>query len=68
PLETLPAEIGDLANLQELSIIGVPLKTLPAELGKLSRLTRLNIRKADHQRLRTYIEQLPNLEIRYIPN
>ena len=65
PLETLPAEIGDLANLQELSLIGVPLKTLPAEIGKLSKLTKLTIRKADHQRLRTYIKQFPNLETLY---
>ena len=65
PLETLPAEIGDLANLKELNIAGVPLKTLPAEIGKLSKLTKLTIRKADHQRLRTYIKQFPNLETLY---
>jgi len=48
-----------------LNIGGVPIKTLPAEISKFSRLTKLIIRKADHQRLRTYIKQLPNLEALY---
>ena len=44
-ITTLPAEIGQLANLTWLYLEGNQLTTLPPEIGKLTKLTELHIEK-----------------------
>jgi len=40
---SIPAEIGNLTDLEWLSLIDVPLKKIPAELGNLTNLRELKI-------------------------
>ncbi|MFN8490166.1 MAG: carboxypeptidase regulatory-like domain-containing protein [Caldilineaceae bacterium] len=42
-LLTLPVQVGDLVNLQLLSLARNPLKTIPDELGNLTNLQRLSL-------------------------
>jgi Leucine-rich repeat (LRR) protein len=44
---TLPINIGDMKNLQELSLNGNKIKELPSDFNKLTGLTSLSLREND---------------------
>ena len=41
----MPAEIGQLTSLRELSLLGNELTSLPAEIGQLTSLRELDLRE-----------------------
>ncbi|MEO0433938.1 MAG: leucine-rich repeat domain-containing protein, partial [Cyanobacteria bacterium J06656_5] len=43
PIDSLPAEIGQLSNLTSLDLRFNQLSSLPAEIGQLSNLTSLDL-------------------------
>ncbi len=65
-LSELPAEIGQLENLRELSLIGNNLSELPAEIGQLENLQELNLNGNNLSELPAEIGQLEKLERLYL--
>lgn len=60
-ITTLPPEIGQLVNLEELLLNFNELTTLPAEIGQLVNLKNLRLRSNKITSLPSEIEQLVNL-------
>ena len=65
-LTTLPPEIGQLTNLQTLSLGGNQLTTLPPEIGQLTNLQTLLIDGSQLTTLPPEIGQLTNLELLWL--
>ena len=61
-ITTLPAEIGQLSNLQILNLSNTPITTLPAEIGQLSELQRLDLEGTPISTLPAEIGRLKNLQ------
>jgi len=61
-LTELPAEIGQLVNLQRLNLSGNQLTTLPPEIGQLVNLQYLNLSSNKLTTLPAEIAQLVNLQ------
>jgi len=61
-LKHLPAEIGQLTNLTELSLFDNQLSSLPAEIGQLTNLTELSLFNNQLSSLPAEIGQLTNLK------
>ena len=62
----LPAEIGQLTNLTQLSLGGNQLSVLPAEIGQLANLTQLSLSENRLSVLPAEIGQLTNLTGLYL--
>ncbi|MDM8557282.1 COR domain-containing protein [Candidatus Parabeggiatoa sp. HSG14] len=65
-LTELPAEIGQLVNLQELNLINNNLTTLSPEIGQLVNLQELNLTSNNLTTLSPEIGQLVNLQRLYL--
>ncbi len=65
-LTTLPAEIGQLTQLQRLYLEGNQLTTLPAEIGQLTQLQRLYLEGNQLTTLPAEIGQLTHLQGLYL--
>ena len=65
-LTTLPAEIGQLTNLQRLDLHNNNLTALPAELGQLTSLQYLNLSQNGLTALPAELGQLSNLDTLYL--
>ncbi len=61
PLQTLPAEIGQLVNLTELDLSHNQLTAVPPEIGQLLNLTQLDLRGNQLTAVPSEIGQLVNL-------
>ncbi len=61
-LQTLPAEIGSLANLQKLNVSACSLTSLPAEIGNLRSLQRLDLQNNSLTSLPAEVENLSSLK------
>ncbi|AGS80636.1 leucine rich repeat protein [Leptospira phage vB_LnoZ_CZ214-LE1] len=61
-LKTLPKEIGQLKNLQELYLSDNQLATLPKEIGQLKNLQELDLHNNQLATLPKEIGQLKNLQ------
>lgn len=61
-LETLPAEIGQLTQLQHLTLDGNRLKMLPVEIGYLTQLQHLDLHDNKLETLPVEIGQLTQLQ------
>ncbi|MFN6567249.1 COR domain-containing protein [Dendronalium sp. ChiSLP03b] len=67
-LTMLPAEIGQLSQLNELDLQNNKLKTLPAEIGQLSQLSKLDLSENRLTTLPTVIGQLSQLSVLDLSN
>jgi internalin A len=65
-LTVLPAEIGQLQNLTQLSLSSNQLKELPSEIGQLQNLTQLYLSSNQLKELPSEILQLQNLTQLYL--
>ena len=65
-MQALPAEIGQLSQLQKLHLDHNQLETLPAEIGQLSQLQELNLSNNELQTLPAEIGQLSQLHHLYL--
>ncbi len=65
-LTELPAEIGQLTNLEELHLLDNQLTELPAEIGQLTNLQVLALTKNQLTELPAEIGQLSNLQRLYL--
>ena len=62
-LTALPESLGNLLNLQELSLDGNQLTALPESLGNLQGLQRIvSFQQQTHSTARKWIGNLPNLQ------
>ena len=62
-LETLPAEIGNLTNMQCLHLLNNQLRELPVEIGNLTNLVILDFKKNKLKTLPVEIGKLTNLRM-----
>ena len=65
-LTRLPAEIGQLTNLQTLNLWGNGLSEVPAEIGQLTKLRKLNLANNQLSEVPAEIGQLKNLQELYL--
>ncbi|MEH2373987.1 leucine-rich repeat domain-containing protein [Nostoc sp.] len=65
-LTTLPAEIGQLINLNTLYLYSSQLTILPAEIGQLSNLSKLYLSNNQLTTLPAEIGELTNLNVLYL--
>ncbi|MEO1486016.1 MAG: DUF5018 domain-containing protein, partial [Bacteroidota bacterium] len=61
-LTSIPKEIGELSELEELNLSNNQLKTLPDQMGKLSKLKRFIITDNELEQLPASLSQLDQLE------
>ena len=61
-IDTLPPQIGELTDLQSLSLKNNGLTHLPDEIGNLKELTYLMIHNGKIEEMPTSIKKLPKLE------
>ncbi len=60
--QTIPEELGNLFNLEELDFSNVPLKSIPACIGKLKRLKKLTLQNTGLEEVPPEIGSLESLE------
>lgn len=58
----LPESIGNLSEVEEMSLIGNKLTSLPSSFSKLTALRRLHLSSNDFESIPNEIFQLPNLQ------
>jgi len=67
-IAVIPPEIGDLSNLEELSLQGNDIKSIPPEIGKLKNLKKLYLHENPIESpLPDTFWELTNLEYLYLP-
>src|SRR5207253_2789500 len=67
-LQSIPSELGQLNNLQELLIYNNQLQSIPSELGQLNNLRKLRISNNQLQSIPSELGQLNNLQYLWINN
>ncbi|HEX8532129.1 MAG TPA: hypothetical protein VF646_18970, partial [Cytophagales bacterium] len=65
---SLPEEIGQLTQLEKLSLLNVPLSRLPDWIGNLINLEYLMVRGNDVTQIPPFIEKLTNLKTLRVEN
>ena len=61
-LQSIPSEIGQLTNLQELHLYNNELQSIPSEIGQLTNLQELHLHDNKLQSIPSEISQLTNLK------
>ncbi|SDH81858.1 leucine-rich repeat domain-containing protein [Winogradskyella thalassocola] len=66
--EHIPAEIGNMTNLQQINLTASNVSSIPEEIGQLINLKRLNLSKTKISKLPESIKNLKNLKMLNIKN